>query len=253
MSDLSPLLTQLTYLDEIYARWREDPETVDPSWRALFGDDRAEASPAPVAKGTAPVDRAHVLAWLDDQVREESDGLSFHEEVLARAAEDPNAWFEGILRSPPADRRAARFATRVFLFLVDYGEAMGWGLPTQLQWERSCRGADARAYPWGDAALGYACWTSRIEGAKPLTVTAARAYGRDVSPFGVHALAANLSEWIVCSESTEGIEAFLKGGHLYSHVHYANAGYFISMEGGTSRPWTGFRVVRELRPLEEED
>lgn len=102
-------------------------------------------------------------------------------------------------------------------------------LPSEAQWEYAARGAEERAYPWGDAPansarMRYACHQGKAT-YKPETLPLAKVNERlGVSPFGLTHMAGNVWQWCRDWYATDSYES---EGPIESNVKSERGGSWI--------------------------
>ena len=120
------------------------------------------------------------------------------------------AWLDG---HPPAGRAdhpvvlVSQADAKAYADWLSERSGQTWRLPTELEWEKSARGVDGRAFPWGES-FDSARLNSHDAG--PFDTTPVGRYPSGASPYGVLDAAGQVYEW-TATEAGAG-RAIVKGG-----------------------------------------
>ena len=142
-----------------------------------------------------PQHHVYVDAFLID--RYEISNVDYLRYVLATGAAWPRFWRD----RPFADKMARHPVIGVSWNDADaYCRWARMRLPTEAEWEKAARGGDARIFPWGNEPAGWIKSNIAHPGSKrgvkyPPLANVDR-YGNGMSPYGVHQMAGNVSEWV---------------------------------------------------------
>ena len=111
-------------------------------------------------------------------------------------------------------------------------------LPSGDEWEAAARGADGRAWPWGETfnPERCACGESGWGWTAPVT-----AHPAGASPCGAEQLAGNVWEWV--SDEREDGWGVVRGGSYLDTQHGLHAARELPADPARATATTGFRIV----------
>ena len=125
-------------------------------------------------------------------------------------------------------------------------DGLPWDLPSQLQWEKAARGADGRAFPWGDTFEATLC-KMRYSHPTRLLPEPVGTFPHDRSVYGVQDLAGSFRDW--CRDKAphpDRAQRVVRGGSWNTIEAFCRlAGRHVNDEGGLD-PYYSFRLVLPL-------
>ena len=130
-------------------------------------------------------------------------------------------------------------------YILWYSERTGitWSFPSTEQWEKALRGADGRAYPWGNyCEPTWACFRGSKKGhTLPSRV---QDFETDVSVYGVCGLAGNVQDYCTSSESDDSF--ILMGGAWSYYPESLSMSRQRTIKKDEHTEVYGFRLVHNL-------
>lgn len=209
--------------------------------------------------------------WID---RTEVTNGQYRECVQAGACAAPTTCDAGVSAYLDLSKENYPVACVSWNDAVAYAAWVGGRLPTEAEWEKSARGTDRRAYPWGDAFDGNRLnfcdrncafdWKDTTADDGFAETAPVGSYPAGASPYGALDMAGNVWEWVSDSYTSDyysnspplnpqgpssGEHRIMRGGSFDSGFRFVRcAKRWLDFRRLTN---VGFRVAVESAPSEQ--
>lgn len=166
-----------------------------------------------------PVTNAEYMVFLDDLVDtgREEQALKHQPQVMGTPmyGRDEDGHFK-LVPDPEGEMwepgwgviMVSWFDARAYAEWLSQRTGLPWRLASEFEWEKSSRGVDGRAYPWGDWLDP--SWAHTVLSAAVTFPSSVGTYAGDVSPYGTRDTCGGMRDWVL--EPYEGAALRLDGG-----------------------------------------
>jgi iron(II)-dependent oxidoreductase len=184
------------------AQWQELDSTVEiPAGKFLMGTDLKNSDAASRPQHAVSLNAYRIDKYLVTNAQ-------YARFLAATGHRPPSDWKDGKIQ----EGTLLHPVTMVNWYdATAYAKWAGKRLPTEAEWEKAARGADARRWPWGNEMDPKRLNTYYNVG----SATDVTAYANGVSPFGAYDMAGNVDEWVdgdfVPYEGTDAESEVFKG------------------------------------------